>query len=84
MPLKTPTQSPEGAICSKCGEPIPTGIGRRYRMKWCHEKCLPQTRLDRINHPRDEELRLQKGIESNERVREAIRQFVEKNKERYG
>lgn len=83
MPPKTPTHSPKDAICSKCNEPIPTGIGRRFRMKWYHERCLPQTRLDRISAPRDEELKIKAEIKSNERVREAIKQFVEKNKGRY-
>lgn len=52
------THSPKGAICKKCGEEIPTGVGRRYRMEWMHEGCLPITRLAKIDSFRDENARL--------------------------
>lgn len=39
-----PTFSPVGATCAACGQAIPHREGRRYRMKWRHERCLPGTR----------------------------------------
>lgn len=43
-----PTFSPEGAICAACGQRIPAREGRRYRMKWRHEKCVPSTRQEKF------------------------------------
>jgi hypothetical protein len=47
------THSPKDAVCAKCGGKIETGQGRRYRMKWCHEHCLPATRLARVKAYRE-------------------------------
>jgi len=45
--------APEGTICHTCKKPIPYGKGRRFRMKWRHEKCLPETRRNKLRKFRD-------------------------------
>lgn len=64
------THSPKGIICAKCGIEIPVGIGRRYRMKWMHEGCLPLTRLAKIDSYRDENARLAASELREKRIKE--------------
>ena len=45
--------APAGAICDACGTEIPQGKGRRFRMKWRHERCLPDTRKAKLRKLRD-------------------------------
>ena len=49
------TYSPKGAFCHACGEKIePEGTGRRFRLNWMHERCLPETRKRKLITPRTE------------------------------
>ncbi len=45
---KPPENREEDIRCSKCNLVIETEDGRRYRMKWRHYHCLPDTRLAQI------------------------------------
>ena len=42
------TYSPKGAVCHTCGQEIEHGQGRRFRLRWMHEHCLPETRKNRL------------------------------------
>lgn len=42
------TEIPKDVTCSKCGKPIAFLDGRRFRMKYRHYHCLPDTRLRKI------------------------------------
>ena len=46
--------SPNGSVCNKCGSPIEANLGRRFRCKWYHEHCLPETRLKKLTKRREE------------------------------
>jgi hypothetical protein len=72
------THSPKGAICGKCGIEIPVGIGRRYRMKWMHEGCLPLTRLAKIDSYRDENAKLAASELREKRIKEEQEQLKHK------
>jgi len=66
--LHSATYSPGGAICTKCKEEIlPTGVGRRFRMQWYHENCLPETRIKKLTKFRTDEARLERTEQSIER-----------------
>jgi hypothetical protein len=47
--------SPDGAICAKCNLTIQNNQGRRFRMKWYHEHCLPDTRKAHLTKRRENE-----------------------------
>ena len=74
-----PTHSPKDTDCAKCDQPIATGQGRRFRMKWYHENCLPETRIKQLQSFRTEEsaligekYKIQREIESLERVKKKL------------
>ena len=75
------THSPKGVICEKCGIEIPTGIGRRYRMKWMHEGCLPLTRLAKIDSYRDENAKLASSELREKRIKEEQEQWLKEHSE---
>ena len=74
------THSPKDAVCDACGKPIPTGMGRRFRMKWRHEQCLPETRLRKITKFRSE----RGELVGEKRDIEHKLEFADKLKRRFG
>lgn len=52
MVINQPRHIPENQIihCSKCNKKIEIWDGRRYRMKYRHFHCLPETRLNQIDN----------------------------------
>lgn len=64
------THSPTGSLCAKCGLPIENNMGRRFRLKWVHENCLPATRLKKILKRRgDKNVLVENGLVEQEKQR---------------
>jgi len=47
------TKNVKEVTCAKCELPISIGMGRKFRRKWRHEHCLPETRLKTIEMRRE-------------------------------
>lgn len=59
----------QDTTCSKCGLIVEIGDGRRYRMKYRHFHCLPETRLAQIRDGTSEAIRTERKYKEATRLK---------------